>query len=539
MFSQVENLPAFAGLSADGAAFAARHIGPTPAEQAAMLHTVGADSLDTLTAQTLPAAIRVEQPLGLGDGWTETQVLEHLRTLAGRNRVLTSLIGQGYYGTVLPAVIGRNILENPAWYTAYTPYQPEISQGRLEALLNFQTMITELTGLDIANASLLDEATAAAEAMALAKRVAKSASNTFFVDADCHPQTIAVRKTRAEPLGARGPGEAWRLTGHKWFFSAPQSDAHLVLAQTPEGLSCFFLPRLLPDGSRNAIQLEQLKDKLGNRSNASCEVEFRDATGWLLGEEGEGVRLILKMAGMTRFDCALGSHGQMRRAFSVALWHAHQRQVMGKNLVDQPLMRQVLAQQALQLEGQTALLMRLARAWSQPAKPHEVAFARLFTPAAKYVICKAGAPFVSESMEVLGGIGYCEASELPRLYRDMPVNSIWEGSGNVMCLDVLRVLSRHAEVTEMLSQEFEAVKGSNRHFDTRWRQLRLRLKNVPEEQARDVTHTLLQLATGAQLLKYSEPPLADAWCQQWLDQRGSHPSEAAVTDRLLARACGR
>ncbi|MBS0966928.1 aminomethyl-transferring glycine dehydrogenase [Acetobacter okinawensis] len=201
MFSQVENLPAFAGLSADGAAFAARHIGPTPAEQAAMLHTVGADSLDTLTAQTLPAAIRVEQPLGLGDGWTETQVLEHLRTLAGRNRVLTSLIGQGYYGTVLPAVIGRNILENPAWYTAYTPYQPEISQGRLEALLNFQTMITELTGLDIANASLLDEATAAAEGMALAKRVAQSASNTFFVDADTHPQTIAVLKTRAEPMG--------------------------------------------------------------------------------------------------------------------------------------------------------------------------------------------------------------------------------------------------------------------------------------------------------------------------------------------------
>lgn len=345
--------------------------------------------------------------------------------------------------------------------------------------------------------------------------------------------------TRAEPLGARGPGEAYRLTGHKWFFSVPQSDAHLVLAQTPAGLSCFFLPRLLPDGSRNAIQLEQLKDKLGNRSNASCEVEFRDATGWLLGEEGEGVRLILKMGGMTRFDCALGSHGQMRRAFSVALWHAHQRQVMGKNLVDQPLMRQVLAQQALQLEGQTALLMRLARAWSQPAKPHEVTFARLLTPAAKYQICKAGAPFVAESMEVLGGIGYCEASELPRLYRDIPVNSIWEGSGNVMCLDVLRVLTRQAEVSEMLSQEFEAVKGSNRHFDARWRQLRLRMSKVPEEQAREVTRTLLQLATGAQLLKYGEPPLADAWCQQWLDRRGSRPLETAITDRLLARACGR
>lgn len=201
MFSQVENLPAFAGLTADGAAFAARHIGPTPAEQAAMLQTVGASSLDELTDQTLPSAIRVGKPLGLGAGWTETDVLARLRELAGQNRVLTSLIGQGYYGTVLPAVIGRNILENPAWYTAYTPYQPEISQGRLEALLNFQTMVTELTELDIANASLLDEATAAAEAMALAKRVAKSTSNTFFVDADCHPQTIAVLKTRAEPMG--------------------------------------------------------------------------------------------------------------------------------------------------------------------------------------------------------------------------------------------------------------------------------------------------------------------------------------------------
>lgn len=330
---------------------------------------------------------------------------------------------------------------------------------------------------------------------------------------------LLISTTRAEPLAARGPGEAYRPTGHKWFFSVPQSDAHLVLAQTPAGLSCFFLPRLLPDGTRNAIQLEQLKAKLGNRSNASGEVEFRDAAGWLLGEEGEGVRLILKMAGMTRFDCALGSHGQMRRAFSVALWHAHQRQVMGKSLLEQPLMRQVLARQALQLEGQTALLMRLARAWSQPANAHEVAFARLMTPAAKYQIC--------------------EASELPRLYRDMPVNSIWEGSGNVMCLDVLRVLARHGGVMTMLNQEFEAVKGSNRHFDARWRQLRLKLRQVPEEQAREVTRALLQLATGAQLLKYAEPPLADAWCQQWLDPRGLRPLDPVVTERLLARACGR
>lgn len=350
---------------------------------------------------------------------------------------------------------------------------------------------------------------------------------------------VLTNTTRAEPLDRRGSGEAYRIVGHKWFFSVPQSDAHVTLAQTQQGLSCFFLPRLLPDGSRNAIFIERLKDKLGNRSNASSEVEFRDATGWLLGEEGEGIRLILKMAGMTRFDCALGSHGQMRRAFSVALYHAHQRQVMGKTLVDQPIMRQVLARQALQLEGQTALLLRLARAWSSPANVHEAAFARLFTPAAKYVICKAGAPFIAEAMEVLGGVGYCEDSELPRLYRDIPVNSIWEGSGNVMCLDVLRVVGRQSGTLDMLRQAFDAVKGCNRHFDRSWRQLALHLSKMDESQARELTDRLLQLATAAVLLKHAEPLVADAWCSQWLDPRGTRKIEGPLTDRLLARASGR
>jgi putative acyl-CoA dehydrogenase len=341
--------------------------------------------------------------------------------------------------------------------------------------------------------------------------------------------------TRAEPLGVRGPGEAYRITGHKWFFSVPQSDAHLILAQTTQGLSCFFLPRLLPDGSRNAIRIERLKDKLGNRSNASAEVEFQDAVGWLMGDEGDGVRLILKMGGMTRFDCALGSHGQMRRALSIALHHAHQRQVMGKNLSEQPVMRAVLAQKALQLEGQTALLLRLARAWSTPASEHERLYARLFTPAAKFAVCQAGIPFVAEAMEVLGGIGYCEQSELPRLYREMPVNSIWEGSGNVMCLDVLRVISRHAEVMAMLHDEFDAVKGANRHFDRRWRQLRLQLANVREEQARDVTRELFLLASAAVLLKVAEPPLADGWCYQHLDMRGKRALSGDLATRLLLR----
>lgn len=344
--------------------------------------------------------------------------------------------------------------------------------------------------------------------------------------------------TRAEPLAGRGAGEMYQLTGHKWFFSVPQSDAHLVLAQAKGGLSCFLLPRLLPDGSRNAIRIERLKDKLGNRSNASSEVEFHDACGWLLGEEGEGVRQILKMGGYTRFDCALGSHGLMRRALSVALYHAHQRQVMGRNLVDLPLMRQVLSAQALQLEGQTALLLRLARAWSMPQDETQRAFSRLFTPAAKYVICRSGMPFVAEAMETLGGIGYCEESELPRLYREMPVNSIWEGSGNVMCLDVLRVLSKQPGVMEMLQTEFDAVKGVSRVFDRCWRQLKLRLRNPQETQAREITTLLFQLAVAAQLLKHLEPPLADAWCRQALDTRGASTLSEDNCARLLLRATG-
>ncbi|QKJ88813.1 isovaleryl-CoA dehydrogenase [Paramixta manurensis] len=344
--------------------------------------------------------------------------------------------------------------------------------------------------------------------------------------------------TRAEPLDARHSGEAYRITGHKWFFSVPQSDAHLILAQTKGGLSCFFLPRFLPDGTRNAVRIERLKDKLGNRSNASSEVEFCDATGWLIGDEGEGVRQILKMGGYTRFDCALGSHGLMRRAFSVALYHAHQRQIMGKNLVDQPLMRQVLSAQALQLEGQTALLMRLARAWSMPHDEHERAFARLFTPAAKYGLCKSGISFVAESMEVVGGIGYCEESELARLYREMPVNSIWEGSGNVMCLDVLRVLARQSGAAEMLAREFESVKGVNRHFDSRWRQLKLRLRHLREVEAREITTSLLHLMMAVQVMKRLEPSLADAWCRQFLDPRGGASVTAAISERLFLRATG-
>ncbi|EAZ5189689.1 isovaleryl-CoA dehydrogenase [Salmonella enterica] len=340
--------------------------------------------------------------------------------------------------------------------------------------------------------------------------------------------------THAERLA----DDSYRLVGHKWFFSVPQSDAHLVLAQAKGGLSCFFVPRFLPDGQRNSVRLERLKDKLGNRSNASAEVEFQDAVGWRLGEEGEGIRHILKMGGMTRLDCALGSHGLMRRAFSVAIYHAHQRQAFGKPLIEQPLMRQTLSRMALCLEGQTALLFRLARAWEQRREAKEALWARLFTPAAKFAICKQGIPFVAEAMEVLGGMGYCEESELPRLYREMPVNSIWEGSGNIMCLDVLRVLTKQHGVYDVLSEAFAEVKGQDRHYDRAVRQLQQRLRKPDEAMGREITQQLFLLGCGAEMLRHALPPLAQAWCQMMLDTRGEMPLSAQVQNDLLLRATG-
>lgn len=340
--------------------------------------------------------------------------------------------------------------------------------------------------------------------------------------------------THAERLA----DDSYRLVGHKWFFSVPQSDAHLVLAQAKGGLSCFFVPRFLPDGQRNSVRLERLKDKLGNRSNASAEVEFQDAVGWRLGEEGEGIRHILKMGGMTRLDCALGSHGLMRRAFSVAIYHAHQRQAFGKPLIEQPLMRQTLSRMALCLEGQTALLFRLARAWEQRREAKEALWARLFTPAAKFAICKQGIPFVAEAMEVLGGMGYCEESELPRLYREMPVNSIWEGSGNIMCLDVLRVLTKQHGVDDVLSEAFAEVKGQDRHYDRAVRQLQQRLRKPDEAMGREITQQLFLLGCGAEMLRHASPPLAQAWCQMMLDTRGEMPLPAQVQNDLLLRATG-
>ncbi len=250
---------------------------------------------------------------------------------------------------------------------------------------------------------------------------------------------VRANTTRAEPMDARGAGQPYRVTGHKWFFSAPMCDAFLVLAKTDAGIGCFFVPRFTPDGTRNAIYIQRLKDKLGNRSNASSEVEFHNALGWLLGEEGRGVATIVEMATYTRLDCVIGTTGLMRQALAQAIHHATYRSTFGKPLVEHPLMKNVLADLAIESEAATVLAMRLARAFDSQQDEAETELRRLLTPAAKYWICKRGPLLAAEAMEVLGGNGYVEESVMPRIYREMPLNSIWEGSGNIMCLDVLRV----------------------------------------------------------------------------------------------------
>ena len=287
---------------------------------------------------------------------------------------------------------------------------------------------------------------------------------------------VRANTTRAEavlPAEARrmfgdDSEDVFRIVGHKWFFSAPQSDAHLVLAQTDDagsaGLSCFFVPRYLPDGSRNQIRVQRLKDKLGNRSNASSEVEFTGAYGWLVGKIGRGIPTILEMGSHTRLDCVLGSAGIMRAALTHALHHARHRSVFGKRLDQQPLMQNVLADMALESEAATAFALRLARCFDQSADPAQAMLARVLTPAGKYWICKRGPALGAEAMEVIGGNGYVEDGPLARLYREFPVNSIWEGSGNVMCLDLLRAFGKTPAARDALAAELALAGDGNLHY---------------------------------------------------------------------------
>jgi len=272
--------------------------------------------------------------------------------------------------------------------------------------------------------------------------------------------------TKATPLASGGPGGLYELVGHKFFFSAPMCDAFLVLAQAGQGISCFLVPRHTSDGALNAIRIQRLKDKLGDWSNASSEVEFTGALGWLVGEEGRGIATILEMVALTRQDCLIGSAGIMRMALVHAIHHARGRRAFGKLLVDQPLMRNVLADLALESEAAMRLSMRVARSIdAAPRDPLEAAFARIATAIGKYHVCKRCPPFVNEAQECLGGPGYVEESIMPRLYRQAPLNSIWEGSGNIQCLDVLRALRREPETRDALFAELASVKGENATLD--------------------------------------------------------------------------
>ncbi|MGF6309780.1 putative acyl-CoA dehydrogenase [Bradyrhizobium sp. i1.8.4] len=270
---------------------------------------------------------------------------------------------------------------------------------------------------------------------------------------------------RANMTRAERDGGTYRITGHKWFMSAPMCDAFLVLAQAKDGLSCFFMPRFAPGGTVNAIHFQRLKDKLGNRSNASSEVEFHGAHAELIGEEGKGIRTIIQMVQLTRQDCAIASAGLMRSGLAHALNHARHRSVFQKHLADQPLMQAVLSDMSLHVEASIALVMRLCRAFDRaPADAGEAAYMRLLTPAIKYWICKSAPGFLYEAMECLGGNGYVEEGILARHYRESPVNAIWEGSGNVMCLDVLRALGREADaalaVLRALADETKGLPGA-------------------------------------------------------------------------------
>jgi putative acyl-CoA dehydrogenase len=316
--------------------------------------------------------------------------------------------------------------------------------------------------------------------------------------------------TRASPAG-----EGYTLAGDKWFMSAPMSDAFLVLAQAQGGLTCFLMPRFRPDGSVNALHFQRLKDKLGNRSNASSEVEFADAFAWRVGEEGRGVRTIISMVQLTRLDCAIASAGIMRMALAQAVHHARHRNVFQKHLADQPMMRAVLADTALAVEAATALVMRLCRSFDLAGgEPQEAVRARLLTPAIKYWVCKTAPGLIYEAMECLGGNGYVEDSVLPRLYREAPVNAIWEGSGNVMCLDVLRVFTRESDaahsVLDALVDEAADLPGAHAAAD--FIKATLTAEHA-EMRARAAVGRLALLAAAAALRTSATPSVAELFAR--------------------------
>ena len=347
--------------------------------------------------------------------------------------------------------------------------------------------------------------------------------------------------TVATPSGTTGDG-SYTLVGHKWFTSAPMNDLFLTLAQAPGGLTCFVLPRILPDGTRNAIRLERLKDKLGNRSNASAEIEYQNAVGWRLGEEGRGVRTIIDMVSVTRLDCVLGSAALMRIALSEAAHHVAHRSAFGARLADQPLMRAVVAELGAEVEASTRLALRLAGAFDRRgASAQEAALLRLALPVTKYLVCKRTSTVVAEASECLGGNGYVEESGMPRLYREAPLNSIWEGSGNVNALDVLRAMARSPESVEALLAEVDAATGADAGFDAGVAALRAELAAPDERRARRLAELAGTCLQGSVLLRQAPSEVAEVFLASRFGDgagwrtAGTHTASDAATAAVLAR----
>ena len=321
---------------------------------------------------------------------------------------------------------------------------------------------------------------------------------------------VATNTTSAEEAG----GGVWRITGHKWFLSAPASDGFLVLAQTRDGLTCFLMPRYLPGGQHNGLMLMRLKDKLGNRSNATAEAEFQEAAAWLVGEVGHGVNTIIDMVTLTRLDCAVTSAGMMRIALAEATHHCRHRKAFGQVLVDQPLMTRVLADMALDAAAAAALAVRLAESYDRADRdPAEAGFARLMTPVVKYWVTKVAPPMIGEAMECLGGNGYVEESRLPRLYREAPVNAIWEGAGNVMCLDVMRVLRKSSEPLEVVLANIEDALGQTAKSTLNVLRAATAVALADEGSARILTEQLAMTVAAAALRRRFPSVIADAFLE--------------------------
>jgi len=322
---------------------------------------------------------------------------------------------------------------------------------------------------------------------------------------------VRANTTRAvATTSANGPGEEYAITGHKWFCSAPMSDLFLTLAYTDAGLSCFALPRWLPDGTRNAIEVQRLKDKLGNKSNASSEIEMDGALARLVGEEGRGIPTILTMVNHTRLDCVIGVVGQMRAGFSQAIHHAQHRSAFGKPLIDQPLMRNVLADLAVESEAATILMTRLAGGYDRG----EGAFTRIATAVGKYWVCKRAPVFAHEALECLGGAGYVEEAPMARLFRESPLNGIWEGSGNVICLDVLRAAARDPESVQALLAEIALASGADPRLDRAVSDLHAELADASdlEVRARRIVERAALVLQGSLLVRHAPAAVADAFC---------------------------